>query len=346
MIAPRVTVLMPVRNGAAHVRAAVDSVLAQTFADFELLVVDDGSTDDTVAILQSVGDPRLRVERNPSNVGVARSLNRGLDLARGAYVARMDADDLSRSDRLQRQVEFMDAHPGLAVSGMWMRFFGDEMPVVERKPVGAAHVKAYLTFTNPLCHPSVILRKSMMDAHALRYDPSFGRSEDFDLWSRMARVCDLDNQAVVGLRFRIHGGSVTKNAADEMTAQTRAILARGLADLGVDPTPAELEFHRQIGHGCRMGSLAQLLAAADWLQRLIRSNDASGRHDPAVFADVVSRIWFRLCANSGNLGVRGLSAWHRSELSRPRYLTGADEQVRFVASVFWNAVRGSARATA
>src|ERR1043165_9066720 len=116
-MSPHVTVLMAVYNGEPFLAKAIDSILAQTYEDFELLVVDDGSTDATPDIVRSYGDRRVRTVRNPRNIGLARSLNVGLAEARGALVARHDADDLSYPDRFRRQVEFLAAHPDVAVLG-------------------------------------------------------------------------------------------------------------------------------------------------------------------------------------------------------------------------------------
>ena len=121
---PRVTVLMPVYNAAPHLLEAVNSILGGTFDDLELLAIDDGSTDESEKILRSVVDSRLRVLRNPRNVGVIATLNTGLDLAEGHYIARMDADDVSMPDRLARQVAFMDGNAQIGLSGTRAKTFG------------------------------------------------------------------------------------------------------------------------------------------------------------------------------------------------------------------------------
>src|SRR5258705_775698 len=112
---PQVSVLLPVWNGERHLAAAIESVLGQSFTDFELLIVDDGSTDGSAALIRRYGDERIRLFENEKNLGVTRSLNLGLAQARGRYVARMDADDLSAPERLARQVAFLDSHPEVAL---------------------------------------------------------------------------------------------------------------------------------------------------------------------------------------------------------------------------------------
>src|SRR5690606_37374672 len=118
---PRVTVLLAVHNGERYIQEAIDSILAQTFGDFELLIVNDGSTDATRDLVLSYSDDRIRLVDNDHNIGLPKSLNRGLRLAKGRYIARLDADDISEPDRLAAQVSFLQANPDVAMVGSWYR---------------------------------------------------------------------------------------------------------------------------------------------------------------------------------------------------------------------------------
>src|SRR3989339_1984497 len=140
---PEVSVLMPVHDAGLFVEEAVHSVLQQTFTDFELVVMDDGCTDDTLARISRFKDPRIRIIRNEKNIGIAHTLNKALDLIRTEWIARMDADDICEPDRLATQVAVMRAHPDLAVAGGWVRLFGDRKPVVVRQLHGAETVRAF-----------------------------------------------------------------------------------------------------------------------------------------------------------------------------------------------------------
>jgi len=132
MVEPKVTVLMPVYNGERYLNEAVDSILGQTFTDFEFLIIDDASTDKTPEILRSYDDPRIRVVTNEENLGLSKSLNKGLALARGEFIARMDADDVSYPYRLQVQHEFMTQHPGAGVIGSWAEYIDRKGEIVHR----------------------------------------------------------------------------------------------------------------------------------------------------------------------------------------------------------------------
>jgi glycosyltransferase involved in cell wall biosynthesis len=190
---PAVSVVMAVFDGASWVRAAVESLLTQTLADFEVIVIDDGSTDATPAMLAAVHDPRLRVERQERS-GLTRALVRALELARAPLVARLDADDLALPERLARQRQFLDANPQVGLLGTGSRevdFEGREVAIV-RPPVDDAAIRRALIRENPFVHSSVMMRRSALE-RAGGYDPSFLVAQDYDLWMRLALVTRLAN---------------------------------------------------------------------------------------------------------------------------------------------------------
>ena len=193
MRTPRVSVLMAVHDGAPWVKDAVASVLAQTLDDLELIVLDDGSTDATPALLSAITDRRLRVERQP-RTGLTRALNAALALARAPIVARLDADDLAVPERLARQVAFLDAHPEIGVLGSAAREVdaqGRDVRVV-RPPEDDGDIRRALIRRNPMVHSTIAMRRRDVDA-AGGYDPRFAVAQDDDLWIRLAAVTRLAN---------------------------------------------------------------------------------------------------------------------------------------------------------
>jgi glycosyltransferase involved in cell wall biosynthesis len=233
---PLVTVLLPVRNGAAHLRASLESILAQTFADFELLVIDDGSTDDTPKILRAVGDPRLRVVTHPENLGLVPTLNEGLELARGEFVARQDHDDLSSPDRLGKQVAHLRGNPDCVLVGSQAWQIGeDDRPALPLfRPLSAESIRWYLCFDNAFIHSSVMFRRAVIREEFGGYPASL-HSEDYALWSRIARARPTANLADRLLHYREYAGSVTgsivpetASAFDQATASIREKNLRAL----------------------------------------------------------------------------------------------------------------------
>jgi glycosyltransferase involved in cell wall biosynthesis len=183
---------MAVRDGAGHVRAAVESVLGQTAGDLELLVVDDGSTDGTPDILSAVRDPRLRLERQPPR-GLTRSLNRALALTSAPLVARLDADDVALPERLARQLAFLDAHPdtGLLGSAATERDAAGASRTV-RPPEDDAAIRRALIRRNVFVHSTVMMRRAVVERVG-GYDETLPVAQDYDLWLRLARVTRVAN---------------------------------------------------------------------------------------------------------------------------------------------------------
>lgn len=222
--APRVSVLMSVHNGARYLRDAVDSLLEQTFTDFELLVVDDASSDETPAILASYTDPRLCVLTHELNLGLTKSLNNALRESRGELIARQDADDRSHPSRLQKQVDFLDAHPELVLVGTGVRAMGPSGAVMRARvqhhaqtPLG---VQWQLLFGNPFTHSSVMFRKAIVFGQLGGYDESYYYNQDFELWSRVAAEYGTCNLAEELVDCRVHSESIAgRRDAEVLTSR-------------------------------------------------------------------------------------------------------------------------------
>lgn len=312
---PTVTVLMSVHNGEAHLKEAVDSVLAQTWRDFELLVVDDGSSDGTPGVLAAFTDPRIRVVRQ-ENRGLAAALNHGLDLARGRYVARMDADDVCLPQRLERQVAALEARPEVDVLGAWAQLFG-EREAVWRFPADPDTLRCRLLFHDVLVHPSVVLRRASFEREGLRYDPEFRYAQDYELWSRAAGRLVLANLPEVLLRLRVREAAPDrKRRRREREGLLGRIYTRLLAELEVRPTDKELALHVDLG-AYRYGTDLPFLRRTEaWLLRLVAANHAAGVHPERVFRGVIGSVWLSAFSGSGCRAWAAVGLFARSPLSR------------------------------
>lgn len=249
---PLVSVIMAVYNGERYLREAIDSLLAQTFDDFELIVIDDGSTDGTSALLAAYADPRLKVLTNGTNLGLTRSLNRGLAEASGCYVARQDADDVSMPERLERQVAFMENHSEVVVSGsavVWMNEAGQLVGIEDEPPQSDAAIHWTLLLHNAFRHSTVIVRREVLVKHALRYDETARYAQDYDLWSRVARQGQTANLRERLVRMRNHPGSVTQTRPVEQQAIADRIAAANLTVAGLRLQPGEIHLMRQVPDG-------------------------------------------------------------------------------------------------
>lgn len=268
-VAAQVTVLMAVRDGAAFVEEAVRSILAQTWADFSLVIVDDGSRDRTAGILMRLAgeDARVRILTNASSLGLAASLNRGLEMAEGDYIVRMDADDVALPERIAVQVAFMNAHPRVVAAGCWAERFGDASGLIAPR-MSHRRIAAMLAFGNPLVHPGMIIRREVLVRDSLRY-PDYATAQDYALWTRLAGVGELAIIPRVLLRYRVHGDSISARKGGERRRIVREIQQGYLARvLGFVPEAAVLERHARLAGGEAMGWL-DLFRLGGWLVRLV-----------------------------------------------------------------------------
>ncbi len=336
---PEMSVVMPVYNASQYLSEAIESILNQDVKDIEFLIIDDASEDQSAEIVKSYNESRIVFIQNQMNMGVARTLNRGIDIAKGRYIVRMDADDISIPGRLERQLRFMEAHPEIGISGGSVRLFGIGLSTIARVPLDSQEVSAYMHFENPMWHMTVIMRRDLLDKFHLRYDPSFSRSEDYDLWRRAIQYFSIANIPEVLVRVREHGASATRSNWDAVTAQTEIIQRRLLECSGLSLTAEEIAFHHRVGRGYRMNSRQEIDKAEEWLQRLCNANTQSKQIADSSFRRAVATVWFRVCANSGPLGPWIFRKWNNSSLACgfPQPFVGIS---RFVASIIWHKCRG------
>lgn len=313
-----ITLLLPVYNGERYLRETLQSLLSQTYTEFELLIVDDGSTDSSADIIRSFADPRIRLLKNPERLKLSGALNRGMKEAKGRYIARMDADDIALPRRLQQQFAYMEVHPEIGICGTAIEIFGKERPRRDVYPASSAAIKAYGLFDCPFCHPSVMMRKDMFLEHDLWYDGEYYPTEDYELWARAIELFPTVNLDEVLLRYRIHESSMTGSDWDAMDKQAARVALPLLHNLGIVPSKAELRLHRNIGRGrsCQLRDMEEVEQAEQWLNRLITANQQKGCYDHAALAQTIALIWFRVCMNSSSLGFSLLSKYATSSLRK------------------------------
>ena len=297
---PFVSVILPVFNGESFVRDAIDSVLGQTFRDFEFLIFDDGSTDGTYLILEEFAslDQRISLYKNSNNLGLPQTLNRGLDLAKGKYIARMDADDICVPDRLEKQVAYMETHPEIAISGAWVQIIGEGSGEIWGYPEEHDAIYAKMLFANTLMHPTVIMRREILVLQNLRYDVQAHHVEDYDLWSRALPLVKFANLSQVLLYFRIHSANTESKHAGTQQQTRLPIYQRLLTGLGIDPTEEEILFHSAISQYQFLGGTTNLLTARRWFEKLVAGNKHTGTINPKLLAVEIGHRWAEVCFQS------------------------------------------------
>ena len=219
---PLVSVLIPCYNCEEYVEEAVMSIIKQTYSNLEILVIDDGSTDNTKTILQRLAqkDSRIRYIKNEENLKLIKTLNKGLDLCNGKYIARMDADDISLPTRIEKQVNFLETHPEIGVVGTYIQIFGVRKSVW-KMDTKDKYIRAHLFCNSSFAHPSVMMRTSILRDNHLYYNTDYPHAEDYKLWCDIAQYTKLANIPEILLFYRINENQVSNkyNKEQKETAQ-------------------------------------------------------------------------------------------------------------------------------
>jgi len=295
--APRVTVFIPVYNRERYLAETIDSVLAQSFTDFEVVLVDDGSVDRSIEIIESYQDPRIRLFRNETNLGIPRTRNRGLEEARGELIAMLDSDDIMLPQRLQMQVSYFDAHAECVGLGSWSKYINAEGKVIKQlctRPISNQRIKASLLF-----HCAIHNRTFMARASALKelgYDNDFKRCQDYELLMRLSDFGEFHNLSKRLVLGRKHDEQITFNTSTIGDQKKCLIAADALRKLNVQFTQQDLQLHICIA---RPKAIIEtdpefFLWAADWLHTLVQANRDKRVYDQAAMAQIVFKMWIRI----------------------------------------------------
>lgn len=298
---PKVTVLLPVYNGEKYLKEAIESILNQTFDDFEFIIINDGSTDDTKKIIESYNDKRIRVV-NQKNKGLSLSLNIGISMSQGEYIARMDADDISEKDRLMEQVSFMDQNPEIGICGssvILINELGDHIGYMIH-PFKHNDIKAQMLFNCPLAHPTVIFRKSFLAKSGLRYNEV--KSEDYDLWVRavdLTKIANINNYLV---KYRIGVGISNNIFKVEYLVSAQKIGQKLLESLG-SFSEREINVYNNINNGLHLPDSYYLKNLILLFKKIKSYNLLINKYNKASLDSAIASKLLLVCGRINNFGI-------------------------------------------
>lgn len=273
MASPKVTVLMSVYNGEKYLKEAIESILNQSFSDFEFLIFNDCSSDSSRDIILSYNDPRVVLIDNEKNIGLTKTLNKGITLAKGEYIARMDADDISHPERFMEQVKYLDKKTDVSVCGTWVQLLNEkEIVTLETEK---NQIRVDLLCHSCLAHPSVMVRKSFFDRFSLRYNESLLYAQDYELWVKCSHNGTIENIDRPLLFYRRHGEQVStqKKTLQKKSADTARLLQ--LSFLRITPTKNEEQLHLSIVQSKFEITDAFVQQAMQWIEKLLKANKES-----------------------------------------------------------------------
>jgi len=298
ILKPKITVILPTYNCELYVKSAVESILNQSFTDFEFLIIDDASTDGTIQILKNFNDQRIQLIEKPFNTGYTESLNLGLKFAKGEYIARMDGDDISLPDRFAKQIAYLEAHPEVVLCATAYKFIGRE-PFFDF-PENHDAIKVSFLKGNCICHPSVMLRKCLLDAHGITYDTSKEPAEDYDLWIRLLSIGKLYILPEILLEYRVYSNQVSTERFIEQKQIDIALRFRLLEQLEFKFNIEEYNFFEKYFLNIDCINFNELALFKKIKNKLKKSNNAGffeAKHFENYLSDLESSVLRRYFKN-------------------------------------------------
>ncbi|PRR81762.1 glycosyltransferase family 2 protein [Clostridium vincentii] len=307
---PKVTVLMSVYNTKEeYLRESIESILTQTLTDFEFLIYDDASTDGSNFIVSEYAakDNRIVHLRNVQNIGLTRTLNNGLERAKGKYVARMDADDISLPTRLNKQIEFMECNQEIIALGTAC-YIKNENKIMKRKikSTNPQYIKASLFFGNTsLVHSSMMLRRDFFTTHKIYYNNDIKRSQDYDLWVRATRLGDITAIKEPLVEYRISNDQISSYAKEDQQNFKHDICISQLSDIGISPDIKQCDNHIKL---CDRNPDFEVGIMNDWISKLITQNKETEIFKESLFKTILYKTYFIVLA-------KGILKYHCSNSS-------------------------------
>lgn len=283
---PPISIVMPVYNSERYIDQSVKSILSQTYTDFELIIINDGSQDTTSRKLKKYKDKRLILVENKINRGLVYSLNLGIEISRGRYIARMDADDFSLPERLETQFSFLEQNSDCSVVGSSVYTYDQQTGgygtwIFDTETTRS---RARLIFENSLAHPSVMIRKSVFDKYGFSYDPKCRHSEDYALWGKLflkIKICSIAKPLLV---YRLHQGQKSNKDRVEAIRKIRTEIVKAT---GIAYTSDEIEVHNKVSEPGAVLSMADLNNIERWFNKLYRFNENNEFVTPGSLADII-----------------------------------------------------------
>lgn len=314
---PLITVLLPVYNAEEYLEEALLSLANQTLEDFEVLILEDGCIDksESIALYFQEKDKRFRWIPRKENLGIIKTLNQGLKLANGQYIARMDADDISLPLKLEKQVQLMKAKPDIISCGTQIQCFDEDGDLgFYHLPTESDDIFAQWIYRPALVHATSLTKINVFED--LTYQENFLHAEDYHLWGEILLKGKVKNLNEVLYKVRIHHKSVSHQNNELQLENTKKIFAIWLSRMNIKPTDEELNLHRQAFVGNMEFSVSYLKKIDEWLQKLYVQNQKTKIFPEPNFTNLLQQIWAKHTLGYSSLGVSLWQIWKKSPLSK------------------------------
>ncbi len=336
---PLISVLLPCYNVEKYLEESVGSVLNQTYTNFEIIAIDDCSTDNTFNILNQLAqkDGRIKVYRNETNLKLIRTLNSGVALCNGKYIARMDADDISLPERFSKEVAFLENNPDYGIVSTQFHTFKDGHTKLYpyKNPTDYEQLQAYLLFKSGICHPASMIRKTVFTELGLKFETEYLHVEDYAFWSKAIYVTKLAN--IPGeplLYYRVHAAQVSSKYEELQTQNKKKVFKIHCKKLNLDYSDEAMEIYSSVAEANPVYSSIEFLEKCeDFMCRLIKKNEIEPFCCSVFLNNMLALHWIRLCANS-RLGLKIISKCKQSGLYNKNYYKKQDIAIFYFKCLF------------
>ncbi|MCD6019421.1 MAG: hypothetical protein K0S53_2542 [Bacteroidetes bacterium] len=325
LLSPLVSVVMSVYNGENYLREAIESVLNQSYSNFEFIIINDGSSDKSLSIIQSYNDARIILINNDGNKGLIYSLNKGLEIANGEYIARMDADDICLEKRLELQVDaFFKNRDTVVVGSDYYLLDGDKSTYISNIN-DSDYQKAVLLFSPCFCHPTVMI-KNVFKEKNIFYDKDYIHAEDYKLWTDLYSLGIFLNVNKPLLKYRHHTLQISNQKNEAQLSISKEIRRQYLQRLGFKLSEREFEVLNVIGNNTFIRSFVLLKEIENFLLHLNEENTRKKVFNEVSFHKFLYKFWLDSCGNS-NLGMKAYRFFFSSVMAAYDHLSFTDKNI-------------------
>jgi glycosyltransferase involved in cell wall biosynthesis len=316
-----ISVIMAFHNDGKYLKSSIESILKQTFTDFEFIIIDDSSDDDSLCIANSFNDKRIKILRNNEQSGLTKSLLHGIDIAKGEYIARMDADDIACINRFEKQIEVLQHHREIDICGTWAKEINDEGILIGKRkmPLNDDEIRVFMLVSNPIIHSSVMLRKEILNKQ--NYNPSLRYSQDYDLWTRLIPHARFANINEYLLYYRIHDSQITYVNRLKQKENSIFISYNYLKQCQLNKNIG-IERYGYILFPSTIRNKEDIVNCKNDLAEIIKNNSQYHTFNSKLIRNFVSLQWYHICLSTHQIvGFIGYFGFKYSKPFKFKWLT-------------------------
>ncbi len=313
---PQISIVMPVFNREKYIKYSVESILNQTFKDFEFIIVNDGSKDKTLSIIKSYNDKRIKILNNETNKGIVFSRNRGLKAAQGKYIGMFDSDDIAMPEKFKIQYDFLENNPKIAMVGSWVKWIdrnGNTLKKRWKLTQSDKKIPAIMLFRNYFIQSTVLIRKEAIPEGF--YSPGFDIVEDSKMWFDVSLKHNVANIHKYLVLYRVHSENIS-DMGEKHLENSKKLFRYIFSKLEINPTEEELKIHYIIKNSDKIKNKADLNKIENWLLKIYRQNLKKKIYNKKILRKVIFNRWIKVCYKSRKIPFKMLKKLLTSKLSR------------------------------